>query len=412
MAWSSAKANLRLVEPTRNLPYINGLRNAKANQETLDSRHPPLVSSVTISIITPSFNQLDWLRLCVASVRDQVEPPSAGISEIEYRRSEGAAPISHIPSSVSVSPSDTPLRVEHIIQDAGSPGIEDFAREVGADFYHDGLLVFASTEDRRSKIENRGGNSPVSSIPSPSSPAGNPSPISHIPSSTCRYRISIYCESDSGMYDAINCGLTKSSGEICAWLNSDEQYMEGTLARVAGYFSADSDLEVLLGDALLVDSDISPLCYRRIMVPSKWHTRLAYLHSLSCAMFFRRSALPSPPLESRWKVISDALLMSYFLNSRRRIVACKTLLSSYAFTGINLSAGPLKAEKDKWWNEDMWPPKYLTPLVILYHRLRRFWNGAYATHRFHCALYTFSSQQVRKDLSDVGVAGTWPQIPS
>ena len=28
-----------------------------------------------------------------------------------------------------------PLAVEHIIQDAGTPGIEDFAREIGADFY-------------------------------------------------------------------------------------------------------------------------------------------------------------------------------------------------------------------------------------------------------------------------------------
>jgi len=37
---------------------------------SLAPRRPPL-DQITFSIITPSYNQIDWLRLCVASVRDQ-----------------------------------------------------------------------------------------------------------------------------------------------------------------------------------------------------------------------------------------------------------------------------------------------------------------------------------------------------
>jgi GT2 family glycosyltransferase len=48
------------------------------------------------SIITPAFKQLDWLRLCIASVADQ----------------EGLQ-----------------LEIEHIIQDGGTPGITEFLQK-------------------------------------------------------------------------------------------------------------------------------------------------------------------------------------------------------------------------------------------------------------------------------------------
>lgn len=321
---------------------------------------------MTFSIVTPSFNQLDWLRLCVASVKDQIAD-GGGMMANENSKFK-------INNSTSIIP---PLAVDHIIQDAGTPGIEDFAREIGADFYRDGNLVFNFSDSQDFSIS--------------------------------RYRIAVHCEADAGMYDAINLGLAKSSGEICAWLNSDEQYLEGTLRKVASIFCARKHVDVLLGDALLVDAKLEPVCYRRIILPNKWHTRLAYLHSLSCSMFFKRSILPSPPLSTRWKVISDAILMTYFLESKRNIHACKQLLAAYAFTGVNLSAGPLKAEKDQWWGENLWPPKYSTPFVLFHHRLRRLWSGAYGTHRVQCSLYTFDSCHQREMLADSPIPGTWPQ---
>ena len=83
------------------------------------------------SIVTPSFKQLDWLRLCVASVKDQIADGGGVTAD--------ANPESKIQNLKSKIP---PLAVEHIIQDAGSPGIDEFAREIGADFYRDGNLIF------------------------------------------------------------------------------------------------------------------------------------------------------------------------------------------------------------------------------------------------------------------------------
>src|ERR1700731_1356139 len=60
-------------------------------------------------------------------------------------------------------------------------------------------------------------------------------------------RVTAFIEKDNGMYDAINRGLRRASGEICAYLNCDEQYLPGTLAKVAKFFDTHPKLDVLFG---------------------------------------------------------------------------------------------------------------------------------------------------------------------
>ena len=46
-------------------------------------------------------------------------------------------------------------------------------------------------------------------------------------------RARVFVEKDQGMYDAINRGLRRASGDILAYLNCDEQYLPGALPRPA-----------------------------------------------------------------------------------------------------------------------------------------------------------------------------------
>src|SRR3989338_2458854 len=51
-------------------------------------------------------------------------------------------------------------------------------------------------------------------------------------------RLAFWCsEPDRGQTDAINKGLRRASGEIVAYLCSDDQYLPGTLAKVADHFA-------------------------------------------------------------------------------------------------------------------------------------------------------------------------------
>ncbi len=50
---------------------------------------------------------------------------------------------------------------------------------------------------------------------------------------------------DAGQYDAINKGFAKTSGEIMAWLNSDDMYFRGAFSIVAEIFSSCSEVQWL-----------------------------------------------------------------------------------------------------------------------------------------------------------------------
>jgi glycosyltransferase involved in cell wall biosynthesis len=54
-------------------------------------------------------------------------------------------------------------------------------------------------------------------------------------------------ESDGGMYDAINKGFKQSTGEIMAWINSDDMYHATAFTTVAEIFSSFSQVEWIMG---------------------------------------------------------------------------------------------------------------------------------------------------------------------
>jgi len=62
-------------------------------------------------------------------------------------------------------------------------------------------------------------------------------------------------EPDSGQSQAINRGMVQTSGEIMAWLNSDDLLLPGTLAYVAEYFSKHPEVDVVYGHRLIIDGD-------------------------------------------------------------------------------------------------------------------------------------------------------------
>ena len=59
-------------------------------------------------------------------------------------------------------------------------------------------------------------------------------------------------EKDRGQTDAINKGLRKSSGDILAYLNSDDIYLPGTLKRVGEYYNK-TGVDWITGDCLTID---------------------------------------------------------------------------------------------------------------------------------------------------------------
>jgi len=260
------------------------------------------------SIVTPSFRQPEWLRLCMASVTDQ----------------EG-------------------VDVEHIIQDnCSGPEVERTVR------------AFSKAR--------------------------------------------LHVEKDEGMYDAVNKGLRRANGDVCAYLNCDEQYLPGALQRVRDYFAAHPSVDVVFADAVILDSDGRYVCSRQVVLPLCCHTMVCHLSILTCATFFRRSVIEKKGLyfDSRWKDLGDSVWVLSLLGYKVKMGILRFYTTAFTDTGDNMNMKP-NARREAGEIRDMAPrwAVRMARLLVLHHRFRRLLRGLYWPSPFSCAVYTASSPAKR-----------------
>ncbi|HSF82394.1 MAG TPA: glycosyltransferase family 2 protein [Anaerolineales bacterium] len=66
-------------------------------------------------------------------------------------------------------------------------------------------------------------------------------------------------ERDAGQAEAINKGLARATGEIVAWLNSDDLLLPGAVARAVSALEANPELGMVFGDAITIAAEGQPL---------------------------------------------------------------------------------------------------------------------------------------------------------
>lgn len=80
-------------------------------------------------------------------------------------------------------------------------------------------------------------------------------------------------EKDHGQADAINKGFRRATGDIIAWLNSDDTYCPGALRRVADFFLQNPNIDVVVGDLLIIDASSKVLTTKKA-IPITWRQNL------------------------------------------------------------------------------------------------------------------------------------------
>jgi glycosyltransferase involved in cell wall biosynthesis len=261
------------------------------------------------SIVTPSFKQPDWLRLCLASVADQ----------------EGD------------------IQIEHIVQDNCSG---DAVNAAVAEFPHAKLVA----------------------------------------------------EQDKGMYDAVNRGLQSSTGDICAYLNCDEQYLPGTLAKVAAFFEKHPDVDVAFGSCILVKPDGSYLCSRPVIYPLYYHTLICTLSTFTAATFVRRRVFEKENhyFDTAFRDLGDKVWVVGLFQKNIRFDVLGFSTSSFTDTGENMNLGPNAQREARAYRAAA--PRWafaLSPLWAAIYRLRKLLAGCYWLKPFAYSIFTLSNPKSR-----------------
>lgn len=259
------------------------------------------------SIITPSFRNSAWLKLCIASVADQ----------------QG-------------------VEVEHIVQDSCSDdGTQDWL---------------------------------------PRDP-----------------RVKAVIEKDGGMYDAVNRGYRRATGDILAYLNCDEQYLPGGLAAVEKFFAEHPQVEVALAGSIVTDGDGKYLCHRHSLVPRPHHVWFRF-PILTSGIFIRRKVIHERGIffDTKWRDLGDFHWMLALMRAKVPMAVCDAFTSVFADTGDNMNLKP-NAIREKKETAQMVPAwlRLLRPLWIVNHRLRRVRAGHFRLKPTSYAIYTRQSPDRR-----------------
>jgi glycosyltransferase involved in cell wall biosynthesis len=159
---------------------------------------------LTISVITPSYNQSQFLKKCLESVKSQTYKP-----------------------------------IEHLVFDPGST---------------DGSIDIVKSYDN----------------------------------------ITLYNEPDNGQSDAINKGFKKAKGDIIAWINSDDYYVDETIFKtVIKRFKESDSPDIIYGKGIYVDENNNKLRDAYINKnPETLHKRLHHeVGIMQPALFLKKSVI-------------------------------------------------------------------------------------------------------------------------
>ena len=190
-------------------------------------------------------------------------------------------------------------------------------------------------------------------------------------------RVKAFIEKDTGMYDAVNRGYRRATGDILAYLNCDEQYLPGALKAVREFFEANPKVEVALAGTIVTDGDGKYLCHRHSLVPHPQHIWFRF-PVLTSAVFIRRKVIHERGIyfDTRWRDLGDLHWMFALKKNRVPMAVGDAFTSVFADTGENMNLKP-NGVREKADTARMMPGwiKALKPLWIFHHRLRRLGAG-------------------------------------
>ncbi len=212
-------------------------------------------------------------------------------------------------------------------------------------------------------------------------------------------RVKAFIEKDQGMYDAVNRGFKRSTGDILAYLNCDEQYLPGALKKVHDLFAARPDVDVVVADTIVTDSQGGYLCSRYALRPYG-HALWVTFPVLTCALFVRRRVVDPMGLyfDTQWKDLGDLFWAMEFVKRGLKIALLPDFTSVFADTGENMNLKPnaVREKERRWQMAPRWVKLIRYPILV-HNRLRIIARGGSLQKPFHYSIYTHASPAKRVD---------------
>lgn len=225
-------------------------------------------------------------------------------------------------------------------------------------------------------------------------------------------RVKAFIEKDQGMYDAVNRGMRRSSGEILAYINCDEQYLPGALPQVGRFFEQHPQVDVAFADTVVVGPKGEYLCHRRALIPGKYHTWVGGgLAIHTCSTFFRRRLIENEGLffSTKLRDMGDAEWVMRLIERKIRMAVLPAFTSAFTKHGANMNTMP-NAEREKaelFASAPGWARKMRLPIKVQ-NRVKMWATRGWRQAPFSYAIYTENSLRERQTFRALRPTTKWP----
>jgi glycosyltransferase involved in cell wall biosynthesis len=216
------------------------------------------------------------------------------------------------------------------------------------------------------------------------------------------------------MYDAVNRGLKKARGDILAYINCDEQYLPGALKAVWDFFQRNPEIELVFADTLVVNSDGSFNCFRKVQLPWASHAMVWSLCTLTCSMFFRRSLIDKRKhfFRDAYRDHGDVDWVVRAIRSKIPMKVMRGYTSVFTETGDNMNLKPnaMRERKEVIAQAPLWARKGAR-LLHAGFQVKRFLQGGYRERPLSYSIYTRNSPAERATFRVAKPTPFWNRVP-
>ena len=155
-------------------------------------------------------------------------------------------------------------------------------------------------------------------------------------------------EKDRGQTDAINKGFARTTGDILAWINSDDTYEPGAVSAAVSYLQANPEVGMVYADCNYINEDGRVIGHFPAAQTDLPRLRRGYVHIPQQTMFFRADL---------WKQVgpldpSFYFAMDYDLWTRIAAHADLKYLAGQTWANFRIhTSGKTIASDDRCWPE-------------------------------------------------------------
>jgi glycosyltransferase involved in cell wall biosynthesis len=177
-------------------------------------------------------------------------------------------------------------------------------------------------------------------------------------------RIEGVSTADRGMYDAINQGWAKCTGDYFLHLNADEQLLPGALEAVGTCFEKNPEVDVVYSGAIICNQDGSLHCYRKALRPPLSILLTSHHPVQTCSIFFRRSSFLDRPwfYDPQFRYGSDVHLVIDVVKAKKKSALLDQITSAFFLTGDNIGLARSAAAEAEYAYQLSLAPRWMSAL--------------------------------------------------